>query len=337
MARIFFVSDTRARYHAGMLNVQPLGGIESTNIELGAALAARGHEVTLASPCDEIVEAHGIRNIPLAQIRNVHADIVITSNNLKPLDQTPKSATKVLWVHNPLIIEKLIRKGQMRPLLRHRPHAVFLSQHSMRTTSRLLPFRSRHVIHHGIGSAFLTPAPSNGSMPYAIWASEPQRGLPHAIEVWKTHVHPLAPQAQFHVFGKAAEYLGDKAKGLEAYGIVLEGRQPREKLISLYQQARLFFYPGHMRGGETFCLAVAEAECMGLPVVTSGIACLRERVTHDVDGLISADDAELGSFIRTLLNDDPTWQRLHTGALAQRRKLTWENAAIHWEETFGLV
>ncbi|MGB5091713.1 MAG: glycosyltransferase family 4 protein [Parvibaculum sp.] len=336
MASIFFVSDTRARYHAGLLNVQPLGGIESTNIELGAALAARGHKVTLATPTDETVEAHGICNIPLAQIKDVAADIVITSNNLKPLDQVTKSAAKVLWVHNPLVIEKLIRKGQMDPLLRHRPHAVFLSQYSRRTTSGLLPLRSRHVIHHGIGPAFLTPAPSNGAMPYAVWASEPQRGLPHAIEVWKTHVHPHAPQAQFRIFGKAAEYLGDKAKGLEAFGIVLEGRQPREKLIALYQQARLFFYPGHMRGGETFCLAVAEAECMGLPVVTSGIACLSERVTHNVDGLISSDDAELGAFIRSLLGDDAAWHRLHEGALAQRQKLTWENAAIQWEKTFGL-
>ncbi|MBI1262812.1 MAG: glycosyltransferase [Rhizobiales bacterium] len=337
MARIFFISDTRARYNVGMMNVQPLGGIESTNIELGAALAARGHDVTLATPTDETMKGMGLLNIPLSEIGNVDADVVISSNNLKPFDRVSKSARKFLWVHNPLIIEKMLRKGQIAPLLRHRPHGVFLSNWSMKAASRLLPFKGRSVIYHGISESFRTPTPTAGEKPFAVWASEPQRGLPHAIQVWKTLVAPHFPSAQFHVFGNAAAYLGAAAEGLDAHGIILQGRQPKEKLIALYQQARLFFYPGHMRGGETFCLAASEAQCMGLPVVTSGIGALSDRVAHDLDGLISQDDSELGTMIVRLLSDDIYWTRLHEGALTQRQKLTWENSAIHWEQTLGLA
>lgn len=337
MARILFVSDTRARYNVGMMNVQPLGGIESTNIELGAALAARGHEVTLATPTDKTEEGMGLRNIPLNGIGAVEADVVISSNNFKPFDHVSQSARKYLWVHNPLIIEKMLRKGQIGPLLRHRPHGVFLSNWSMKAASRLLPFKGRSVIYHGISDSFRTPTPTTGAQPFVIWASEPQRGLPHAIHVWKTHVAPHFPVARFHVFGNAAAFLGTAAEGLEDHGVVLQGRQPKEKLIALYQQARLFFYPGHMRGGETFCLAASEAQCMGLPVVTSGIGALSDRVTHDLDGLVSQDDSELGAMIVRLLSDDAYWSRLHDGALTQRQKLTWENSAVHWEQTLGLT
>ena len=337
MTRILMISATRMPYDISQADSGQIGGIETTNIELAREFAARGHEVVLASPTEKEVRQDEVLNIPLSCTAKIDAEFIISSNNTAPLKGLKPELGAALWVHNPLIIERLFRKGQMGSLLTRRPHAVFLSEHSLQATSSLLPFRSRHVIHHGIAKIFRESPPTDGGKPIVVWASDPHRGLRETLGIWISRILPAVPEAEFHVFGPAEEFFGREAERFKTQRVHFHGRQPQEKIAELYGEARLMLYPGDERISETFCLAAAEAQCLGLPVVTSGVGAMKERVTHGRNGMICRSaDATAEATIR-LLTDDRLWKEMHRAALLEREYLTWEKNAEAWENAFGLA
>lgn len=72
-------------------------------------------------------------------------------------------------------------------------------------------------------------------------------------------------------------------------------------------------YPGHR--DETFCLAAAEALCLGVPVATRGIGSLKERVRNGIDGVVEPDLDRLSEAVIAILTDDDHWRRLNGGAV----------------------
>src|SRR5260370_1337165 len=82
---------------------------------------------------------------------------------------------------------------------------------------------------------------------------------------------------------------------------------------------------------ETFGLAVAEAQAMGVPVVVKPLGWVRERVIDGETGHVAEDDE---SFVKTaiaVLRDDGLWRRWHAAALAHQRGLSWETVAGRFE------
>src|SRR5262249_2002236 len=92
---------------------------------------------------------------------------------------------------------------------------------------------------------------------------------------------------------------------------------------------------------ETFCLAVAEAQAAGLPVVTSDRAALAERVTDGVDGFLipgrpgkpkGYEEAFVQAVVR-LLREDDLWGRMGAeGGAKPHRLYDGEAIADGWEE-----
>ena len=115
------------------------------------------------------------------------------------------------------------------------------------------------------------------------------------------------------------------------------GRLPQEQIAQFYGKTRLMLYPGDERISETFCLAAAEAQCLGLPVVTSGVGAMKERVTHGRNGMICRSAEETADATIRLLTDDRLWEEMHQGALLERNGLTWDASAKRWEDAFGLL
>ena len=88
-------------------------------------------------------------------------------------------------------------------------------------------------------------------------------------------------------------------------------------------------YPGAL--DETFCIAAAEAQAMGLPVITLGIGSLSERVQHGINGMICKDYRELGFQACRIAEDEELWSLLHKGAISTASLLTWPRTAKLWE------
>ena len=144
MRRVLFICATPVAFGLDTPPEIGLGGIESTNIALSRALARRGWAVTLATRRSGTVERDGVRNIPLGEAAGCEADAVVTSNDPRPLRAHP-GRRGIVWVHNPLNVEKSVRKGYLLPFLSLRPEAVFVGTLAARIMSPLYPFRRRHV------------------------------------------------------------------------------------------------------------------------------------------------------------------------------------------------
>lgn len=323
MRRVTFICPTRVAFGIDTPASVGLGGIESTNLALAQALARRGWAVTLATRRIGIVERNGIRNVPLAEAARHPADAVVSSNDPRPLRDHP-GARRIVWVHNPVTVEKGIRKRILLPVLAMRPDAVFVGSLAAAAMAPVFAYRRRRVIPHGIGPAFRERAPTRGASRDFVFASQPQRGLERILAIWRTSVAVAASGARLHVFGSGAPASGDTQGP-----VVVHPRLGAEALAAFYAGARAMVCPGAV--DETFCLAAAEAQAMGLPVITAGIGALSERVQHGVNGLIALTDRDLAEAIVQVAGNEALWAQLSAGALLQRDALTWERAAILWE------
>ncbi len=84
--------------------------------------------------------------------------------------------------------------------------------------------------------------------------------------------------------------------------VELPGRLDRTEVRAALASASLYVAPAEL---ESFGIAVLEARCAGLPVVASSRGGVGEFITHGVDGLLGATDAELVAAMSRLLTDEP--------------------------------
>ncbi len=121
----------------------------------------------------------------------------------------------------------------------------------------------------------------------------------------------------------------ERARALSGEGVVLRAPVPKGDLVAELTGARVMLYRGDP--GETFCLAVAEAQAVGLPAVVRPIGCVAERIVDGETGFVAADDADFAARAVALLSDDALWRRQQAAALARQRGWSWDDAAAAFE------
>jgi glycosyltransferase involved in cell wall biosynthesis len=338
MKSIALICHTPQAFNGQNASTLGLGGVETSVVGLSEALAALGHPMSVYTTAAERLTHKGVNWHPMEDVGAIEAEVVIVCNHvyrfnhLKP--EVAKRAHKIVWLHNPLQVEKAVRKGDFLPMVQHRPDVVFLGDYLSRTTSCLLPFKRRHVIGYGIAAPFLqTPhKPLSERSNRVVWVSQPQRGLVETLALWKDRVLPAVPDAEFHLFGRSAHDTKMTEDELKRLRVVLQPRATKQQLADFYATAKLLWYPGAR--DETFCLAAAEAQCMGVPVVTRGIGSLSERVQHNTNGLIGKTDEPFAQAAIDVLKNETLWNNLSTGALKQRDMLNWNAVAKRWQAIF---
>ena len=82
---------------------------------------------------------------------------------------------------------------------------------------------------------------------------------------------------------------------------------------------------------ETFCLAVAEAQAVGVPAVVQPLGSMAERLQDGETGFVDADDDAFARHTVALLTDDDLWRRLQQGCLERRGGWSWDDAAAAFE------
>jgi glycosyltransferase involved in cell wall biosynthesis len=83
--------------------------------------------------------------------------------------------------------------------------------------------------------------------------------------------------------------------------------------------------------GETFCLALAEAQATGLPAVVTPLGAVAERVADGVTGVVARSDAAAAEAAIRLLSDDAAWSAMHRAALARGPGPGWDEVAARFE------
>ncbi|MFQ5773398.1 MAG: glycosyltransferase [Kiloniellaceae bacterium] len=316
----------------------PLGGVETSVILLAEALAARGHRTTAIVRTDSALEHNGVlwRPPPAERIPNV--DLFVASRAPRLFALAHRARREVFWLHGPA--DYLRKPRHLWPLLRHRPFAVTLSRYHRSTLRRWMPISGESLVALAPEPVFTTAATASAPPgPRAVFLSNPERSLDWLLEIWAAHIRPAVPEAQLHLFvgpqtygGKWAERMAPvlaRARALGAEGVLLRDPLPKPRLADELRRARVMVYRGDP--GETFCLAAAAAQAMGVPVVTGGLGALRERVVDGVTGMIAARPDAFAAAAIALLTDDGLWSAQHAAALERRASRTWDDVAAEFE------
>ncbi|MBC7905507.1 MAG: glycosyltransferase family 4 protein [Rhodospirillaceae bacterium] len=346
MARIVMADDGIV-FDGRTLEERPLGGAETSFIEMANALAARGHDVLVCNKCEGEINHRGVTWRPISQGIPHTADLYIPNRGDKLLKHCRGAKRMIFWIHNPA--GYLLKWRYQWKLAWRRPTIVFSGASHAGTYPAWAFAGGREIVLYGLTDLFRhaterTQAPA----PKAVFTSNPMRSLDWLLDVWEARIRPAVPNAELHVFAGIATYgaagqakagkMGpvlDRAAALADKGVILRGPVPKAQLVGELASARALLYRGDI--GETFCSAVAEAQAMGLPIVLEDIACMKERVVEGKTGwAVKGPDAFAEKAIQVLA-DDALWLEMHRNCLTLQNAWGWDQAAAEFERIAGLT
>jgi glycosyltransferase involved in cell wall biosynthesis len=332
------LAEASAHYDGRDLGRRPLRGTETSVIRCAQELAKRGHQVTVFSNCDGPIEHEGVSWRPLSHSPPRICDLYISCNWPHLLSFVPAPRRRAIWVLSPVRQHRHYKK--LWRMWFYRPIPILTAVYEAEVYSPLLPrFRPKIVLPHGLpddvrGHAPLATVPP----PRVIFASNPARNLRRLIEIWASSILPRVPTATLEVYGiHDLQADGDPWKAWE--GVVLPVGMSaavkksvrlwptvsQDELIVAMRGSRAMLYLGHK--SESFCLAVAEAQALGVPAVVAPVTVLPERVIDGVTGFVRADEGQFAERAVALLTDDALWRRQHEAALRYQQGISWSEHA----------
>ncbi len=342
MARIL-LADDGIEFDGQTPEQRPLGGVESSIINLTQELAKRGHTVFVRNNC---VTPLTYKNVFWHPIENgewpKNIDLYIANRGDKLIERMPSAKRTVFWIHNPAFYIKKWR--YLSKLWRVKPAIIYIGDYHATTYPEWMPGGERVVIPYGMPEIFchaqsLKFAPA----PRAIFTSNPLRSLDWLLDLWAKKIEPKVPGAELHLFTGAATYgsVGYKksdamaevirqAERLSGQGVRVRGPVTKSILIEEFCKARCMLYRGDIN--ETFCLAVGEAQASGVPTVVRDLGSVVERVIDGETGFVAKSDQDFIKNAVSLLSNDALWKSQHEAALKSQRSWLWPNVATRFEQ-----
>ena len=323
------------------LEEKSIAGTQTAFIELSRAFEQLGFVVNVHTETVRVFENEVRTWTQLSQVdTSITYDLMIVNvspylfENFKHV----KARKKILWIHNEA--KYLLYWNRLKYLIRYKPIVVFSGNYHKSTLPFFIPTGGRKVIPYGIGDKVLnmTLSNSNERNKKIYFTSNPLRSLRWLVDLWVSQIHPLHPEAELHVFAGWKTYgawgIGVKnrmeteiayASQFAINNIVIRDVLPKQELFSEMKKGRAMFYKGDR--AETFCLAVAEAQALGLPAVVCDLGSMKERVEHGVTGFVAKSDEEFVQYTNRVLTDDKLCTELGEKAKQFYAKETWINAA----------
>ena len=344
MARILLADDGIV-FDGASLETGPLGGVESSVVNLVTELASRGHEVHVRNNCAKELDYKGVVWRPIGETWPKQVDLYIANRGDKLIRCMPQAKKTVFWVHNPA--RYLIKWRYLSKLWLTKPTIIFIGHIHKKTYPDWAPGGERVVIPYGLSEDFCKARPAEQvPAPRAVFTSNPLRSLDWLIDLWVGQIWPRVPEAELHLFTGASTYgaVGTakaeamdrvlrKAKALASRGIVIRGPVSKTELIKEFLSTRCMLYRGDIN--ETFCLAVGEAQAMGVPAVVKRYGSVVERVLDGQTGFIADNDSNFAEAAIKLLTDNELWHRQHIMAQKKQRSWRWSDAAAAFEDLIG--
>ena len=340
MARIVMADDGIA-FDGRTAALGPLGGAETAFVALAEAFAARGHEIIAHSQCREPLTHNGVAWAPLGDSVLNECDLYIGNRGHRVIGLAPRAGRRLFWLHNPA---RYLRKPRfLWRLAWYQPTLIATGRYHAATVPRAAIVDGIQVIPYGLLDAFRHAEPREPpAPPRAVFTSNPLRGLDWLLDLWATRIRPAAPDAELHIFAGPAVYRGgadakaalmeavlDRADALHEHGVRRHDPVGHGALALMLAGARVMLYRGDP--GETFCLALAEAQAMGVPAVVTPLGSVGERVVDGQTGRVAVSDGEFAEAAIAALRDDDLWRRWHRQALALQRGLSWDAVAAKFE------
>lgn len=176
----------------------------------------------------------------------------------------------------------------------------------------------RTVLHYiGIDTALFSPDRQIQREPIVLFVGtlHEGKGCEYAIRAM-AKVQSLMPETEFVILGNGPLRSNLEARAKEALRrYTFLGTQPPEVVRHWLNRSKLFLAPSvTMESGwtEAFGLVFAEAQAMGVPVVSSVSGGIPEAVAHEETGLLASerDWEALADHVLLLLKNESIWSRM---------------------------
>jgi glycosyltransferase involved in cell wall biosynthesis len=338
MARVV-MADASIAFEGAMAAMGPLGGAETAFVALAEALAARGHLVEARSNCAAPFRHAGVDWAPLASGVPETCDLYIGNRGYRVMGLS-RSRRRLFWLHNPAQYLRKTRNAWR--LAWYRPVLVTTGAYHASTIPSWLIDGGRTVIPYGILDIFRHAEHREPPPPRAIFTSNPMRGLDWLLDLWVSRIKPAVPAAELHIYAGAAVYGGSAARHADTMSAILARAETlggagvyrhdpvgRETLSKMLTGARAMLYRGDP--GETFCLALGEAQALGVPAVVTPLGSVGERVADGKSGRVAVTNDAFVQAAIAVLSDDALWRQWHEGALSSQRGVSWDEVAARFE------
>ena len=341
MTKILFI-DNGIEFDSILFRKKALGGAEVAFVSLVEELAKLNFEVVVYNNCKNQGIIKNVRwNKLNDKVFNEKFDVLVVNRGDKFLNFRKDCKKRFFWIHNPA--KYLLKFRYLSKLFLNKFNIIFSSEYHKSTYPNWAPSANRTVIPYGIDNKLLKIKKKKVPSSTAIFTSNPLRDLDWLLENWKLKIFPNVKNAKLNLFTGFSTYgqFGEKhsekskeilkkAKSLKDYGVNLYKPLKRQELFKKIKQSRIFLYRGTK--DETFCMAAAEAQAIGIPSVVSDVGSMRERVLDNKTGFVCKSDEDFNLKAIKLLNDDKIWMRMHKNLLINDNHLRWSDVAKKWKK-----
>ncbi len=355
-------------------NERPLGGTESAMIYMARALAARGHDVWVFTVVDAPGLYDRVQYRPCEEFEKFAArtalDVFICIRVLLPLLVQRWARVQIYFspdAHDqpalhcalPVIFESgtsaerfEIGCYSLRQVQRYVDAVFCVGQWQAQTFVEKFLLAPQKILVTGNGVHLPDYPIAQVALPRApqvAYCSTPFRGLEYLLEFFPV-IRARVPKATcvvlsgMQLYGQSAaddqrqfQHIYDLAK---QPGVTLVGPVAKPALAQHLLASRVLAYPNTF--AETFCIAALESQAAGLPVVSSHLGALPERVAQNIDGVLIPGHPEMPAYreafidaVVRYLTDDAAWRLASAAARAKAETFTYELLAAHWEAEFA--
>lgn len=323
------------------LEAKSIAGTQTAFIELSRAFEKLGNNVNVYTDTLRVLETPKRTWNQLSQVdTSIDYDLMIVNvspylfENFKHI----KTRKKILWIHNEA--KYLLYWNRLKFLLKHRPVVVFSGKYHKSTLPFFIPTGGRKLIEYGLSEAVLQskvvePQARNQKV---YFTSNPLRSLRWIVDIWVKQIHPKVPTAELHVFAGWKTYGAwgisvkkrmqteiDYAALYASSNVITRDVIPKTALFEEMKHGRAIFYRGDR--AETFCLAVAEAQALGLPAVVCDLGSMKERVAHGFTGFVVNNEVDFEVAAIRILKDDFLFEKMSSASSQKYAELNWTTAA----------
>lgn len=312
-----------------------VGGGLTVRIRIAAALARRGHQVSVVCNCPKESVYRGVLYRPLESVSRIETDVLVMHSSGGAIDLTPLLALSLDAKVRVFLLSGLDVAKNVHAL---HPDAIYVCSNFIRTamTQSGTFTQNLFVTHYGVNqwnwAGRFGPRRDPRRL---IYSSHPSKGFDAAREVAR-RLYKYDPQVRLHYFG------GSKLWG-ESVAEEVPPAEPCIQYRGLINQRRLS--AEYKRSGflvqlqtrpEPFGIVVVEAMAAGCLVVASPVGAFPELIHHGENGfLVSGDPASpetqerAAELIRDVSQNPALMNRIRQRALTT--PFDWAALAAVWE------
>jgi glycosyltransferase involved in cell wall biosynthesis len=330
--------DRHILYDGSTPDQKGVGGGLTARIRIAAALAGRGHRVSLICNCPRESVDRGVHYLPLDAVTRIECDALVMHSSgggldLTPLLKVPLKAPVRVVVLSGIDLPKGTEELQ--------PDAIYVCSNFVRTQIWRYPYVAREkifVTHYGVNrwnwAGLFGPARDSRRL---IYSSHPSKGFDASREVARK-LRQRDQRFTFHCYGGNQLWGGSDETPPEEPGMVYGGLIHQRRLAAEYKRSA--FAMQLQTRPEPFGITVVEAMAAGCLVVASPVGAFFELIQNGENGfLVAGDPADpatvqrAAELIWSVSQDSGLMRKIRRKAFAT--PFDWDVIAEVWEAHLG--